>query len=88
MMGKTFCHRLTQTYTDITSHEYTEAQSNIELRGNMICLKALLLGGRENREQWGVHDRNTSKLVFLSMPFHKAFKPSYISFRLWTSVCF
>jgi hypothetical protein len=66
--------------------EYTEPQSYIELRNNRICLKALLLGGRENPEQWGVNNRNTSKLVFLLMPLHKAFKPSYMSFSLWPSV--
>jgi hypothetical protein len=61
-----------------------EPQSYIELRGNRIGLKALLLGGRKHPEQWGVHERNTSKftrlglLVFLSMPLREAFKPHYI----------
>ncbi len=66
--------------------EHTESQSYIEFRGNMVSLKALLLGGRKLPEQWGVHDRNRSKLIFLSMPLHKAFKPYYLSFRLWPSV--
>jgi hypothetical protein len=65
------------------------SQSYIELRSNRISLKALPMGGRKHPAQWGVHDRNTSLpslgggLVFLPMPLHKAFKPSYMSFRLW-----
>ena len=63
--------------------EHAESESYIELRGNRICLKGLLTGGRKRPGQWRVHDRNTSKLIFLSMPLHKAFKPLYLSF----SVC-
>jgi hypothetical protein len=68
--------------------ECTEPQSSTKSRRNIICLKALLLGGWIYPEKWRGIDRKTSQvyppleglpafgaLIFLSIPLHKAFKP-------------